>query len=165
MVYTMKIYVDGGCRNNGKPGAIGAAAAVFQFKYDHQQCYTRELPESPTPTNQRAEITAIILALQQALKRYKSLDSDPYLDVTIYSDSRYAVNCMNEWIYKWSRNGWKNSTGAEVVNRDLIQKASDLDDLLAKEGDVRYVWVPREENNDADKYCNEVMDQMEEQYF
>lgn len=163
MVYTMKIYVDGGCRNNGKPGAIGAAAAVFKFKYNHEQRYYRELPDYPAPTNQRAEITAIILALKQALERYQSLDSTPYVDVTIHSDSRYAVNCMNEWIYKWSRNGWVNAAGSEVVNRDLIQEASDLDDLLKKEGDVSYVWISRDQNQAADELCNEILDEMEEQ--
>lgn len=157
----MQIYADGGCRYNGKPGAIGAAAAVFQFKHNHEQRYYRKLPRSPTPTSQRAEITAIILALEQALERYKSLDSDPYLDVTIHSDSRYAVNCMNEWVYKWSKNGWVNAAGFQVANRDLIQEASDLDDELKEEGDVRYVWIPREDNQAADELCNEILDEME----
>ena len=98
----MRIYTDGGCRRNGQPGAIGAAAAVFQLKWGRQKAWTRVLPDYPRPTNQRAEITAIILALELALERYRNLDSYPWLDVKIYSDSKYAVNCMNEWIHKWS---------------------------------------------------------------
>lgn len=157
----MQIYADGGCRYNGKPNAIGVAAVVFQSKYGREERWYRKLPRSPRPTSQRAEIAAIILALEQALERYRSLDSDPYLDVTISSDSRYAVNCMNEWVYKWSRNGWVNAAGFQLVNRDLIEKASDLDDLLKKEGDVRYVWVPRGDNQAADALCNEILDEME----
>jgi ribonuclease HI len=78
MVYTMEIYVDGGCRGNGKPGSIGAAAAVFKQKWGRQKTWTRSLPQYPAPTNQRAEITAIIIALQQALAKYHDLDTDPW---------------------------------------------------------------------------------------
>ena len=54
-----------------------------------------------------------------------------------------------------------NAAGFQLVNRDLIEKASDLDDLLKKEGDVRYVWVPRGDNQAADALCNEILDEME----
>ncbi|KAE9365870.1 ribonuclease H1 [Stipitochalara longipes BDJ] len=156
----MDIYVDGGCRGNGRPGSIGAAAAVFKLRWGRTTTWTKVLPDYPPPTNQRAEIAAIILALKQALKKYRELDSNPWLDVKIYSDSRYAVGCMNEWIYKWSRNGWINSAGHEVANRDLIQKASDLDDRLKEEGSVEYIWIPRAENEEADEACNDAMDKI-----
>jgi ribonuclease HI len=158
MVYRMEIYVDGGCRGNGQPGAIGAAAVVFQLKFGRQDRWTRVLPRYPPPTNQRAEITAIIMALEQALEKYEELDTNPWLDVKIYSDSRYAIGCMTEWVYKWTRNGWRNAAGFEVANRDLIEKASLLDDRLKEEGNVEYIWIPREQNQDADSLCNEVMD-------
>lgn len=158
MVYIMEIYVDGGCRDNGQPGAIGAAAAIFKKKYEGYDAWTKSLPPYPPPTNQRAEITAIILALEQALEKLEELDTNPYLDVKIYSDSRYAIGCMTNWIYKWARNGWINAAGNEVANRDLIQEASDLDDRLKEEGDVEYIWIPREENQLADRLCNEDMD-------
>ena len=154
----MEIYVDGGCRRNGQPGAIGAAAAIFELKFGRQDRWYKVLPRNPPPTNQRAEITAIILALEQALEKYEQLDKNPWLDVKIYSDSRYAIGCMTEWVYKWSRNGWRNAAGYEVANRDLIEKASDLDDRLKEEGNVEYIWIPREQNQDADSLCNDVMD-------
>jgi ribonuclease HI len=158
MVYIMEIYVDGGCRGNGRPGSIGAAAAVMKKKFGKIEYWTRSLPIYPTPTNQRAEITAIILALEAALEKLEQLDTNPYLDVTIYSDSKYAVECMNNWIYKWTKNGWINAAGNEVANRDLIENASELDDRLKEEGDVEYVWIPREQNHLADMYCNEELD-------
>lgn len=160
MVYIMEIYVDGGCRGNGRLDAIGAAAAVFQLKWGKQNRWTRVLPSYPTPTNQRAEITAIILALELALQKYWNLSSNPKLNVKIYSDSKYAVNCMNEWVYKWSNNGWINAAGKNVANRDLIEKACGLDDRLKEEGSVTYIWIPREQNRDADELCNKAMDDM-----
>jgi len=159
MVYIMEIYVDGGCRGNGTPSSIGAAAAVLKLRFGRQNVWTKILPRQPPPTNQRAEIEAIILALEQALENYEELDTDPWLDIKIYSDSRYAVGCMTKWVYKWSRNGWMNAAGNEVANRDLIEKASDLDDRLREEGTVEYIWIPREKNQVADRYCNQVMDE------
>ncbi|KXS96961.1 hypothetical protein AC579_1486 [Pseudocercospora musae] len=159
MVYTMHWYVDGGCRGNGSPGSIGAAAAIHMSRDGAYTAWTRKLPTYPHPTNQRAEITAIIIALEQTLEKNDELDSSPYLDVTIHSDSRYAVNCMNDWIYKWSKNGWINAKGKEVVNRHLIQEASSLDDRVKELGSVSYKWIPRSENGIADKRCNEVMDE------
>jgi ribonuclease HI len=158
MVYIMEFYVDGGCRGNGRPGSIGAAAAVMEKKYGKSEIWTRSMPSIPTPTNQRAEITAIILALEVALDKLEQLETNPYLDVKIYSDSKYAVECMSKWIYKWCKNGWINAAGNEVANRDLIENASDLDDRLKEKGDVEYIWIPREKNQRADQYCNEEMD-------
>jgi ribonuclease HI len=101
------------------------------------------------------------MALDHALQRYDDLDGDPWLDVTIHSDSRYAVNCMNEWIDKWANNDWINSAGREVANRDLIEKASILDEQLKEEGEVKYVWIPRSRNELADQYCNDALDEQE----
>lgn len=164
MVYNMEIYVDGGCRRNGRHDAIGAAAAVVKLKWGRYKTWTRDLPNEfwdPAPTNQRAEISAIILALDLALEKYDKLFTNPYIIVKIYSDSKYAVNCMSEWIYKWSHNGWINSAGNPVANQDLLQEASGLDDRLREEGRVEYIWIPREENQMADEACNNALDAQE----
>ncbi|KAI0192740.1 ribonuclease H-like domain-containing protein [Xylaria flabelliformis] len=163
MVYTMVFFVDGGCRYNGKPWAIGAAACVLKTRSSLSFHRTKELSRhSDTPTSQRAEITAIIMALKWALEKYQELDSCPQLDVRIHSDSRYAVGCMNEWIYKWARNGWTNAAGYEVANRDLIEKASSLDDEVKELGSVEYIWVPRSQNEEADEACNEKLDELDD---
>lgn len=163
MVYTMVYKVDGGCRRNGYSNAIGAAAAVEVQKYGGCKSWTQQLPryQGFTPTSQRAEITAIILALELALEKYQQLDTNPRISLTIYSDSRYAVGCMTEWIYKWCRNGWVNAAGNPVVNQDLIQKASDLDDRVKELGSVTYQWISRESNSVADELCNNCLDEQE----
>ncbi|KAJ5949960.1 ribonuclease H1 [Penicillium verhagenii] len=155
----MEIYTDGGCRGNGQPGDIGAAAAALKTRNGSYDGWTRSLPPYPPPTNQRAEITAIILALEQALEKLVELDTSPYLDVRIFSDSKYAIDCMTKWIYEWTGNGWVNSAGNEVANRDLLEEASDLDDRLNEQGDVQYIWIPREKNKYADSLCNKDMDE------
>jgi ribonuclease HI len=162
MGYTLDFKVDGGCRGNGRPGAIGAAAAVrFGKNGKHLKTWAFELPGHPLPTNQRAEITAIIIALKQALETHNRLNRQPLLEVTIMSDSKYAIGCMNEWIYKWSTNGWINAAGDKVANRDLIMEASELDDRVNELGTVVYKFIPRSENTLADNACNDIMDKME----
>ncbi|KAK8006686.1 hypothetical protein PG991_012983 [Apiospora marii] len=168
MVYDMVFHVDGGCRRNGQDyGVLGAAAAVWKERYSNKY-RTLALPYAdyfnPEPTNQRAELTAVIMALEWALERYGQLNGHPRARVRIHSDSRYAVNCMTTWVYKWSNSGWQNARGCEVANRDLIEQASALDDLVRKLGSVRYVWVPRQQNQLADQYCNEVLDELEGYY-
>ncbi|KAL7904201.1 ribonuclease H-like domain-containing protein [Trichoderma velutinum] len=159
MVYTMEIYTDGGCRHNGKLGAKGAAAAAFKNRNGtYKGGWTQSLPRNPIPTNQRTELTTIIVALELALEKRKQLDTNPYLDVKIYSDSRYTIECMTTWIYKWTKNGWINAAGNRVANRDLLKQASDLDDKLREAGDVDYVWISREQNQYADRLCNDAMD-------
>ncbi|KAI1505768.1 ribonuclease H-like domain-containing protein [Biscogniauxia marginata] len=97
------------------------------------------------------------MALEWALERYEALDGQPAARVRVRTDSRYAVGCMRDWIYQWTRNGWHNAAGQEVANRDLIERASELDDQVADLGSVEYEWVPREQNETADQHCNEAL--------
>ncbi len=60
---------------------------------------------------------------------------------------------------RWTRNDWTNSAGKPVANKDLILKASELDDRLKEEGDVEHIWIPRAENQDAHDACNDRMDE------
>lgn len=101
------------------------------------------------------------MALEWALVKYDTLRGTPELQVTIYSDSQFAVSCMNDWIYKWCRNGWLNTRGREVVNRDLIERASHLDDLVADLGSIDYVWIRREDNETADELCRQRLDEQD----
>lgn len=39
--------------------------------------------------------------------------------------------------------------------------AADLDHQVKVEGSVKYVWIPRRENQDADRCCNYELDDME----
>lgn len=152
MVYQMHIYVDGGCKGNGQPGSTGVAAAVFRTRWwTWFRASVRELPDRPQPTNQRAEITAIMLAIEKALERIEELDRSPKVRVVIYSDSVYAVKCMTTWVHKWANNGWVNSRGLEVANRDLIEETSYMDGLLREKARVRYKWISRKENTRADR--------------
>ena len=49
-----------------------------------------------------------------ALKKIKSNS-----EITIYTDSTYVKNGITEWMLKWKKNGWKNSSKKPVKNKDL----------------------------------------------
>jgi len=113
-------------------------------------------------TKVRAELQAMIHGLELAIEKRNALDLDPYLILTMKSDSRYAVDCMNVWINNWRQNGWVNSKGYEVVNRDLITRIDDLwDEIIdgAGSGKVVFRWIPREQNSFADKLANDALDE------
>ena len=161
MVLIMEFYVDGACRGNGRQDAIGAAAAVRRYRNGDESYRTRQLQTHyHDATNQRAELLAIILALEWAIDDYESTDNSPRISVTIHSDSKYAVNCMTQWLEKWSNNGWTNSAGNSVANRDILEDAIRAENRVSDVGGVVYKWVPRGKVHEADDLCNDVLDDM-----
>jgi ribonuclease HI len=163
MPYRMDIWVDGACRDNGRPGARGAAAAVWKPRFGRHHAWTKLVPSYPTPTNQRAELLGIIFALEQALKRYKQLHAFPHLILRIHTDSKYAIGCMTAWVSKWSQNDWTNAAGRPVANQDLVKTALDLEDRILLVGSLQYIWVPRDDNTEADGLCNMALDLEEDE--
>ncbi len=67
----MVMFVDGGCRRNGYSNAIGAAACIIINKYGKSQGWYREISTHLNPTSQRAELSALILALETAIEHYE----------------------------------------------------------------------------------------------
>ena len=162
MVYIMQFQVDGGCRGNGRIDAVGAAACCA-LKVDGSpgEAWVAALPSWPPPTNQRAELTAIILALRVAISRHQKWDIRARLHVVVESDSRYAVNCMNTWLKKWRCNGWMNAAGCEVANRDVLEDALHWESELPDGTTVVYQWIPRSMNERADRHCNMELDSLQ----
>ncbi|KAI0009936.1 ribonuclease H1 [Xylariaceae sp. FL0662B] len=162
MVYLMEVYVDGTCRGHAQSRTVGAAAAVLQTRGDTHYYRTRKLPFSqlPRPSNQRSEMTGILLGLQWGLERAAELRNRPRMDLRIYSDSRYAVTVMTHLVYKWMENHWRNANDAEIANRDLIQTAVGMDQELKKMGTVSYIWISKSENVKAIVYCNRALNEL-----
>jgi ribonuclease HI len=42
-------------------------------------------------------------------------------DVKIMTDSFYSIQCLTVWCKNWKTNGWKNSAGKPVENKDIIE--------------------------------------------
>jgi len=116
---TAVAYVDGACSKNGRSGAFAGYGVYFP---DSDLRISRPLlPRTQAQTNQRAELMAAIIALEEFPQRH---DKDVIL--TIRTDSTYTINCARDWVHGWKKNGWKTSSGADVQNSDLIVRLHHL---------------------------------------
>lgn len=101
------IYTDGAC--SGNPGPGGWAAIL-----SYQDAVKEISGGDKHTTNQRMELQAVCEALE-CLKTACA--------VRLHSDSAYVVNCIRQrWYASWQKNGWKNSKGDPVQNRDLWER-------------------------------------------
>ena len=77
------------------------------------------------------ELTASI----RALESIKSRD----IDVDLYTDSKYVIQGINDWIDGWKAKGWKTSNKKPVKNVELWKRL----DILNREFSVNWIWVKR----------------------
>ena len=118
---TVTIHTDGACSGNPGPGGWGA---LLQYGKVEKELSGGE----PATTNNRMEMMAAIEALR-ALKAP--------CDVKLYTDSKYVMDGITQWIHGWKRNGWKNASKEPVKNADLWQEL----DAEAKRHKVEWFWV------------------------
>ncbi|KAL1894565.1 hypothetical protein Sste5346_005800 [Sporothrix stenoceras] len=126
----LDIYTDGSSLGNGKNGA-SAGVGVFFGPGDKRNISERL--KGTLQTNQRAELTAILRALQ----------SVPVTQpVRIFSDSTYSINCVSVWYKSWASNGWRTRGGDSVMNQDIIKAVRTFIDARDKSGTMTmFRWV------------------------
>jgi ribonuclease HI len=135
---TKVVYTDGASANNGKSYA-SAGYGVYWGDNDSRNASVK-LP-GKLQTNQRAEASAVIHALEQT-----TADNDT---LEIRTDSQYVINAATSWSKKWVENGWKASNGKEVQNRDLFEKMVNLMDK--RKGEVKFTYVPGHQGVDGNE--------------
>lgn len=116
------VFTDGSASPNPGPGGWGVVH-VENGNVVAEACGG----ESDT-TNNRMELRAI----QEALVLLS-----PGTKATIHTDSKLAVQTLNEWAAGWARRGWKRKTGP-VENLDLVRP---LHEALAERPEVSVVWI------------------------
>jgi ribonuclease HI len=141
----VEIYTDGACRGNPGPGGWGV---LLRYKGKEKTCHGGEL----NTTNNRMELTAVIKALE-ALNR-------PGCQVRLYSDSKYVLNGISEWMANWKKRGWKTAAKKPVLNVELWQQL----DALAAQHEIQWHWVKghsgHPENERADALANLGIDEL-----
>jgi ribonuclease HI len=110
----IRIWTDGSSLANGSANAWGGVGVYFG---PQDRRNISEPLNGTKQTNQRAELTAIVRALEVAPKDRR---------IVIVSDSKYAIDCVTSWFHNWQRNGWLSSSKKPVENKDLIQKILDM---------------------------------------
>lgn len=69
-------------------------------------------------------------------------------DVTIVTDSRYAIDCLTVWCDNWRKNGWKTSAGKPVENKDIIETVlAKIEDRSAYDAQTIFEWIKGHANH------------------
>ncbi len=136
------IYTDGACRGNPGPGGWGAL-----IKFDSME---KEIfgGKNDTTNNQMELLAAI-----EGLTTLK----EPCI-VELFTDSKYVMDGITQWIKNWKKNNWKTAAKKDVKNKELWQK---LDHLISKH-QVQWHWVKGHSgdagNETADLLANKGID-------
>ncbi|KAL2002895.1 hypothetical protein VTN02DRAFT_5612 [Thermoascus thermophilus] len=133
----LNIYTDGSSLKNGSK--IASAGVGVYFGPGDSSRNVSEPLKGNRQTNQRAELSAIFHALDIAPR---------HRDVTIFTDSRYAIDCVTVWFVKWRRNQWMTADHKPVENKDLIEsilvKIEERNELKVK---TLFEWVKGHNRN------------------
>ncbi|KAL8794083.1 MAG: hypothetical protein Q9195_003383 [Heterodermia aff. obscurata] len=133
---TLRIHTDGSSLGNGKAGAF-AGIGVY-FGPGDERNLSEALPGT-RQTNQRAELTAILRALE-IIPRNR--------DASIITDSKYAIDCVTSWYINWRKNGWRTAAGKPVENKDLVEniltKTEEREKLQAR---TDFEWIKGHSSN------------------
>jgi ribonuclease HI len=133
------IYTDGAC--SGNPGPGGWGVLLRWNGHEKELCGG----EAET-TNNRMEMMAVIEALKAVKKAVK---------IELYTDSKYVMQGITEWLEGWKAKGWKTASKKPVKNVDLWQEM----DALVQQHDVSFHWVKghagHPENERADELARQ----------
>lgn len=138
------MYTDGACRGNPGPGGWGVLLLAGERRK------TLHGGERST-TNNRMELTAAIEGLK-ALKRPT--------EVVLYTDSKYVMDGIREWLPNWKARGWRTASRKPVKNKDLWQEL----DAETQRHEIRWRWVRGHTGNpgneEADALANLGIDEL-----
>ena len=116
------IYTDGACKGNPGPGGW---AAILSYNGEEKELSGGEAQT----TNNRMEMTAVLRALQ-ALKK-------DHCNLQIFTDSKYVMNGMTQWLPGWRAKNFRRSNGKPVLNADLWEALS----AAAAPHRIEWRWV------------------------
>ena len=94
-------------------------------------------------TNNRMELTAAIEAL--------SVLTGPRT-VRLYTDSKYVMHGITEWMPNWKKRGWKTAARKPVKNKDLWMA---LDEAITRH-DIDWKWVKGHDGNPGNEAADEL---------
>jgi ribonuclease HI len=104
--------------------------------------YTKKLSGgNPHTTNNQMELLGVIEGLKALKEPCK---------VNIYSDSKYVVQAINEWIKGWEKNGWKTASKKPVKNYELWQEYL----KVSKPHKIKANWVKGHNGHPQNEECD-----------
>lgn len=128
--FSVKIYTNSSCINNGKPHARGGIGVYFpsnEYPNVSLTYSTRQL--LLPPTNQRCELVAINYSMIIHWLHFRDQQC------VIHTNSEYAVDSLTKYCNVWFQNGWKRTNGDPVKNADLLKP---MHTLFVKNGNIQF---------------------------
>uniref|UniRef100_A0A1B6DWM3 Ribonuclease H n=1 Tax=Clastoptera arizonana TaxID=38151 RepID=A0A1B6DWM3_9HEMI len=122
----VSVFTDGACSRNG----FHDAKAGIGVWFNHGHPLNVSEPAKGITTNNSAEIQAVIKAIKIALNA-------GIAKLNICTDSKFVIQCMTSWIFKWKQNNWKTVSGKPVIHKDMLIV---LDELVMKMECVRWEY-------------------------
>ena len=131
------LYTDGACIGNPGPGGYGAVLLYG----DHR----KELSEGfKNTTNNRMEMLAAVEGLRDLKEACR---------VTLYSDSKYLVDSMEQgWAKRWRSNGWRRNKKEKALNTDLWELLLNLCD----QHEVEFHWLKGHAGYAENERCDQL---------
>ena len=140
----VEIYTDGACRGNPGPGGWGVW--LKRGEAEKELC-----GGEPETTNNRMELMAAIQALETL--------NQPCV-IKLYSDSKYVLQGITEWMDNWKKRGWKTAAKKPVKNEDLWRRL----DAAMQQHEINWIWVKGHSgnlgNDKADQLANQGIDSL-----
>ncbi|MDQ1362159.1 MAG: ribonuclease [Pseudomonadota bacterium] len=140
----VEMFTDGACRGNPGPGGWGV---LLRYGDHEKELFGGE----PQTTNNRMELMAAISGLESLTRACR---------VQIYTDSKYVMQGITEWMDNWKARGWKTASRQPVKNVDLWQRL----DAARANHEVQWHWVKghngHAENERADVLANRGIDEL-----
>lgn len=144
---TFIIYTDGACKHNGSDKAKAGIGVYFN---KHNSVNIPNVSERLTTikqTNNVAELTAILRALELCYE-YNIKNQ-----ILIYTDSDYSMKCIEIWYPQWK----KENKMKDRKNIDILQKIDKLYEKL----DVKFKHIRSHTGlNDIHSKGNEMADRL-----
>jgi len=135
MTPRVEIFTDGAC--SGNPG-IGGWGAILRYKNVEKEISGGEA----NTTNNRMELTAVI----EALNLLKT-----HCNVSLYTDSKYVMCGITEWMENWKKNDWRTANKKQAVkNIDLWRQL----DNLTQQHEIRWIWVKGHNGHCENERCD-----------
>ena len=148
----LAVYADGACRGNPGPGAWGCVAQNQMGEVIFEASGFEQLT-----TNNKMEIQGAIssiLLVEQHLQDHPFSACDPLM---FFTDSKYVVEGMNQWIDGWKARGWKKADGKPPENLELWQE---LDVLKGRFPKLRAHWVKGHNGHPQNEFCDQLANRL-----
>lgn len=139
----MALFSDGACRGNPGPGAWG----VLGQTPDEKIAFEKSQMEFET-TNNQMELMGAIEGLEELIKLGQEGE-----EVFLYSDSKYVVNGITQWVWGWKKRGWKKSDKKTPENLSLWQK---LDELRLRFPKIHFRWIKGHAGHPQNEYVDQL---------